>query len=254
MLITNAEIYGRAGRHDVRLGRGRVAAVGTLPAAPGEEILDAAGGCLLPGLHDHHVHLMSYAASLSSVRCGPPEVRTPEELTAALNRTHVPDQRGWIRGIGYHESVAGDIDRRWLDHHGPRRPVRIQHRSGRLWIVNSLALSELASAGGADLPADGRLYDQDTQLRARIGATLPPVAKASSQLAAFGVTGITDMTPQNGDATLATFQALQADGRLLQRVRLAGAPELPPYSSHAISARRDENSSPRGRPAALRPE
>ncbi len=235
MLITNAEIYGETGRHDVRLDGGRIAAIGTLIAAPGEELLDAAGGCLLPGLHDHHTHLMSYAASLDSVRCGPPDVHSPAQLTAVL-RDAAPDFRGWVRGVGYHQSVAGEIDRQWLDRHGPPCPVRIQHRSGRLWIVNSAALAEISAADRqVRLPRDGRLYDRDTELRAIIGASLPPLAQASHRLAAWGVTGLTDMTPHNTDATLGVFRRLQSDGGLLQRMRLAGAPELSPFRSDTLT-------------------
>lgn len=236
MLIRRAEVYGRTGLHDVRLDQRRIAAIGTLTPAPDEDVLDAAGGCLLPGLHDHHVHLLSYAASLDSVRCGPPDVTTQDALAATLNRSDAADDRGWIRGIGYHESVAGDINRQWLDRHGPARPIRIQHRSGRLWVLNSAALSELTAANGQlPLPGDGRLYDQDVQLRSLIGAVLPPVAKASRQLAAFGVTGLTDMTPHNSNTTLDAFRTLQAAGALLQRVRMAGAPELGTFSSDTIS-------------------
>jgi predicted amidohydrolase YtcJ len=119
MLIRDAEIYGRNERADVRIVAGRIDGIGRLMPQPGEPVLDAAGGALLPGLHDHHLHLMSYAAALGSVRCGPPEVTDAAALAAALARADAVDPRGWIRGIGYHESVAGDIDRAWLDRHGP---------------------------------------------------------------------------------------------------------------------------------------
>lgn len=233
MLIVDAKVHGY-GSHGVcvRIAGGRVSAIGALPPAPGESILDACGGLLLPGLCDHHVHLLSFAAALESVRCGPPEVTTPEALTAALHARAAAqrtsgDAAGWIRGIGYHESVAGDIDRRWLDRHGPDAAVRVQHRSGRLWIVNSRALDRLAEAG-ARLPGhDGRLFDLDRPLRALFGAVLPPVAEASARLASYGVTALTDMTADNDAEALATFAGLRADGRLLQRMRVAGTADLP---------------------------
>lgn len=234
MLITRAEIYGGTACCDVRLDQGVITAMGDLAPEPGEAVLDAAGGALLPGLHDHHVHLMSYAASLESLPCGPPAVATAEDLIEALHRPTAANAQGWIRGIGYHESVAGEIDRRWLDRHGPDCPVRIQHRSGRLWILNSAAIEGIAADGAMRLPTDGRLYDQDEHLRACFGARLPPVAEASRRLAAYGVTGLTDMTPQNSDATLKIFFELQDQGLLLQRVRLAGAPELSAFFSDRL--------------------
>ena len=81
MLIRNAEVGARPGV-DVRLAAGRVEAIGRLEPRPGEPCTDAGGGCLLPGLHDHHLHLRALAATRHSVRCGPPECtnRSPDRL------------------------------------------------------------------------------------------------------------------------------------------------------------------------------
>ena len=238
MLILNAELYGAADSTvcDLRTANGRVAEIGSLSREPDEIVLDAAGGALLPGLHDHHIHLLSYAASLGSVRCGPPEVSNEAAL---IERLRTRPGAGWLRGYGYHESVAGEIDRRWLDQHLSERPVRIQHRSGRLWILNSAALEALASrqADQAEtaekaevalrLPEDGRLYDSDAALGALLGRELPPVAEASRMLASCGVTGITDMTPGNDADSLALFTDLRSTGTLRQHLFLAGSPALP---------------------------
>jgi predicted amidohydrolase YtcJ len=93
--------------------------------------------------------------------------------------------------------------------------------------MNSRALAELARANPrASLPADGRLYDGDLLLRSLPPATPPPVAEASRLLARLGVTGLTDMTPHNDNATLTTYRGLRASGALLQHLRLAGRPAL----------------------------
>ncbi len=230
MLIAGAEVYGLHPA-DVRVEGGRISEIGRLQRRPGERVLDARGGALLPGLHDHHFHLRSFAASLESVRCGPSDVTDADALVAALHRARSPEG-GWIRGIGYHESVAGDIDRHWLDRHGPDAPVRIQHRSGRLWIVNSAAVDRLADAASRlrlPLPApgleNGRLYDLDPWLRP-LTAAPPALGPASRRLARWGVTGITDMTPDNGAEILTTLAAARAAGALLQRVRVAGRLDL----------------------------
>ena len=40
-----------------------------------EDELDAAGGWVMPGLHDHHLHLRALAATTESVHLGPPTIR-----------------------------------------------------------------------------------------------------------------------------------------------------------------------------------
>lgn len=193
-------------------------------------VVDGHNGLLVPGLTDHHVHLASFAASLSSVNCGPPSVKTESELVGAINQPGT----GWLRGIGFHESVSPVLDRAWLDRHGPARPIRIQHRSGRLWVLNSLGL-EIINDAAARLTRhersrlnspDGRLYDLDELMGQLTIGIEPPIAQASDMLAAFGVTAINDMTPSNDGETWRWFSDLQARGDLLQKVRMSGRPEL----------------------------
>ena len=93
---------------DVRVRDGLIVELGESLRRDGEDVLDAAGHALIPGLHDHHLHLHALAADLQSVRCGPP---LAAEAFAAL----LHDAVGPIRGTGYHESVAGPLDRYVLD-------------------------------------------------------------------------------------------------------------------------------------------
>ena len=224
MLIRNAEVW-RIGRADVRLVGARIAEVGHLSPRPGEPVLDAHGGVLLPGLHDHHIHLAALAAAQSSVRCGPPEVTTEAQFAAALDRPG----SGWLRAVGYHESVAGLPDTQALDALVPHRPLRVQHRSGRMWLLNSLALEHLLARAApppglerADGRFTGRLFDEDAWLRDALGSAPPDFGEVGAQLAAFGVTGLTDMSPTNDAATVRHFAAEIASGRLKQRCVLAG--------------------------------
>ncbi|MDX1735298.1 MAG: amidohydrolase family protein, partial [Halioglobus sp.] len=235
-LIRNCDVPGR-GTLDVRLAHGVIERMAPhiVPAAA-ETVIDADGGALLPGLHDHHIHLASLAASLDSVHCGPPQVNDAAGLATLLQRQAAGS--GWLRGIGYHPIVAGDIDRHWLDRHIPQRPVRVQHRGGRLWILNSAALRQLGlldEAQASSLPAGierrdgiptGRLYECDAWLAAQRGSSLPPLAAASARLAACGITGITDTTPHNGPAQWHHFQREQRSGRLRQDMRMMGGSEL----------------------------
>jgi predicted amidohydrolase YtcJ len=224
MLIQSAQVW-RIGLADVRVEAGRIREIGALIPGAGEEILDAKGGALLPGLHDHHIHLAALAAKQASVPCGPPEVSDAQGLAAALSRAGT----GWLRGIGYQESVAGMLDAEMLDGLAPDRPVRIQHRSGRMWFLNSLALEVLLAnrppPPGLDRTS-GRLFDEDRWLRETLGSVPPEFAKISVKLAAMGVTGLTDMSPSNDLTMAAYFAHEQASGALRQRSVLAGTLDL----------------------------
>jgi predicted amidohydrolase YtcJ len=93
---------------------------------------------------------------LTSVRVGPREVGDRESLHRVLARATVGED-GWIRAVGYHEAVAGPLDRHALDGLSPAVPVRVQHRSGVLWTLNSAGL---ARVGLPDHP-DGQLRSAD---------------------------------------------------------------------------------------------
>jgi predicted amidohydrolase YtcJ len=229
VLIRNAEVWGK-GLTSLRIADGKIAEVGQLSPRAGEQVIEARGGALLPGLHDHHIHLAGLAARRASVWCGPPEVTRREELADALAQPGT----GWLRAIGYHESVLGGLpDAEALDALCPHRPLRMQHRSGRMWLLNSRALEELLAK--ADPPPGlereggrytGRLFDEDAWLRKALGSSPPDCAEVSQELARCGVTGVTDMTPQNGPEIAAHFAQQQTSGAMLQTVLLAGTQAL----------------------------
>ena len=223
VLIRNAEVW-RLGFADVRIESGRIVAIDR--SGSDSFGLDARGSALLPGLHDHHIHMAGLAARATSVWCGPPEVESAEALAAQLA---AQTGTGWLRGIGYHESVMGLPDAKALDQLLPHRPLRLQHRSGRMWLLNSPALAALLArtAPPPGLERDGgqftgRLFDEDQWLRTVLGSTPPDFAAVSATLASYGVTGITDMSPRN-DATMAAhFAAQHESGSLQQNCWLAG--------------------------------
>ena len=216
-LILNAEVGGTANL-DVRCRAGRVVEIGRgLAASAGDYSFDARGGALLPGLNDHHIHLFALAAARRSVACGPPSVTTRTELEAALAAAAGED---WIRGVGYHESVAGMLDRRTLDEIRDDRPVRIQHRSGKMWFVNSLAGRRLGIE-----TANGQLFRLDGLLRERLAEDSDLVAaveETSRLLAGYGVSGITDATYTNDGTTRELYRRMD----LRQRVNLMGDESL----------------------------
>lgn len=233
MLIRDVDIGGAP--CSVRIRGGQVLAIApTLPAEMGEPIVDGGGGALLPGLHDHHIHLFAAAAARSSVDCGPP--LDAAGLARRLRGAAEAAGSGWVRGVGYHDAVAGDLDRDVLDACMGNTPARIQHCSGRLWVFNSAALDRLLGSGAEPVGYDpferqggrltGRLYDGDEWLKARLASQPPDLAGLSTELARRGVTGVTDTGHANDLRTYAALGEAQRRGEILQDLLVFGGPDL----------------------------
>jgi predicted amidohydrolase YtcJ len=198
---------------DIRVGAQIDEVAAFLAVQPGEGLLDAGGGTVLPGLHDHHVHVRSAASALDSFSVGPPGVSTKDQLAQMLsNATPGPD--GWIRAVGYHESVAGDLDRTALDAVVPHIPVRIQHRSGALWILNTAALGRV---GLAEHP-DGRLRSADRGWSEALARRETDLAELSRRITATGVTGVTDATPDLGADDMVALMVAHRRGEFRPRL------------------------------------
>ncbi|EHI13982.1 amidohydrolase family protein [Mycolicibacterium thermoresistibile] len=213
MLIRHATLLdGRT--VDIRVDPGRIAEVGAgLAPRPDEEVFDAGFGTVIPGLHDHHLHVYSAAAALDSVRVGPGQVRSRRELADVLAAAK-PGDDGWIRAIGYHEAVAGSLDRRALDEIAPDVPVRVQHRSGVLWTLNSAGLARI---GMPDHP-DGRLRSADPDWSNSLQRRETRIADLSAELTRYGVTGVTDATPGLDVGDVVRLTGMNRRGNLSQRV------------------------------------
>src|SRR6185437_4367119 len=169
---------------------------------------------VLPGLHDHHVHLRSAASALDSFLVGPPGVSTKDQLAQLLtNATPGPD--GWIRAVGYHESVAGDLDRDVLDAVVRDVPVRIQHRSGALWMLNSEALGRVGLAEHSD----GRLRSADRGWSDTLQRRETDLAELSRRITATGGTGVTDATPDLTADDIVSLTVAHRHGEFRPRLR-----------------------------------
>jgi predicted amidohydrolase YtcJ len=244
LLIRDAEIGGQVGRGslDVRVDADQVLEVGPrLARAADEPVIHAGGGALIPGLHDHHVHLRALIAAGSSVRLG--RVGDPgafDEAVQAACATLPAD--AWLRGVGWHESTAGIVDRDRLDALTGAHPARVQHRSGALWVLNSAGL-ELTGAATSDLSGverdatgrpTGRLWRMDRWLRERTAPREGPARFAEllgalgREAARRGVTGVTDATPDRDQADVDAFAAISAARVLPQRLLLMAPAGLQP--------------------------
>jgi predicted amidohydrolase YtcJ len=234
VLIVDVEVDGRP-HLDVRVHDGVITEIAArLRAGPDEPVLPGGGGALLAGLHDHHVPLRSRAASLASIPVGPPQVTDAAGFAAVLRQAdHDAAPGAWLRAVGYHDSVAGPLDRWALDAVVADRPVRVQHRSGALWSYNSAALR----AAGLD-DATGRFWREDDRLRALTPPVALDLAAVSRRAAQLGVTGFTDATPQRGTGDLAWFEEAMTRGDLVQKVTLMSAPPGPIIESRLTTGPR----------------
>ena len=233
-LLRDVIVAGR--RLDCRIRDGRVAelAAGLAPGE-GEQTLDAAAGELLPGLCDHHVHLRALAAARRSIdlRGGGLAARPPIEPGT-----------GWLRVVGAGDELRrSDLDAVW-----PDRPVRVQHRSGALWTLNSPALARLRPGATADEIATGQFWRAGDRLRRLLDRYEDAdLAAVSAELSSYGITHVTDATPDADPATLTIAQhvlSLAATGTGPRKLVLADhrAPDL----DHLVTAIRAAHAAGRG--------
>jgi predicted amidohydrolase YtcJ len=235
LLITGAQVEGRVA--DVRVVDGTISELGPdLRRRPGEETLEVTGGEVLPGLHDHHLHLRSWAASAGSVPAGPPATLTVDQLRSRLRAASGGSGDHWVRATGYDDSVAGPLDRHRLDDLVPGGPpIRVQHRSGGLWMVNSTAVERLG-LDGVDLPGverhhgrpTGRLWRLDGWLAERIPTGSPDLGPLVRHALAHGVTGWTDADPGSDRSAASAVARLVAGEALAPRLYLMGPLDAEP--------------------------
>jgi predicted amidohydrolase YtcJ len=207
-LIRSAEIDRRI--YDVRIDGRAVRQVSPHPLTPigDEEVIDAGRCALLPGLHDHHIHLLATARAATSI-----DVRSGLDALVAA-----PAGSGWLRGVG----GSDDLDAAALDQVVAGRPVRVQHHSGAMWVLNTAGLAAVGAAETSEPGIErdahgsptGRLWRLDSWLGQRVNDDPPDLGPLGRRLSAFGITGVTDATPNLG----AGGAAILADASLPQDI------------------------------------
>ncbi len=244
LALTNVEVDGH--RVDVVTRDGRIAAITAhgagRAAGRADEHIDGAGGALLPGLHDHHVHLLATAAARWSLDVGHLGPGDGDVFATMLRRrADALSPHDEVRVVGYDEQIAGRLDRDTLDRLVGARPVRVQHRTGQLWVLSSASLDALGESV-ADAPPGlerdghgvptGRCWRIDAWLREQreangVGHTLSDaLAAVADELRARGVTGCTDATPFATLAEAAPLLDAAADRGLGVQLTFTGGPAL----------------------------
>ncbi len=148
---------------DVVVENGRITAVGTDAAPVGATVVDVAGGLLLPGFTDAHVHpvqggLERLGCDLSGLSAeGPAYVAHIRDYAAAH-----PDL-GWIQGGGWAMAAfAGGLPTAAeLDEAVGERPVALANRDHHGVWVNTRALEAAGIDASTPDPADGHVERDD---------------------------------------------------------------------------------------------
>jgi len=226
ILIRNVEVWGwGASRWDIKCRDGRIVQLGQDLSTLDAEVVSTEACAVIPGLHDHHLHLMAMAAKLHSTDLEGEQ--SPRSLRDRLQREHGQHAPGeWLRVVGY-ETDGPLLDRWQLDELLSERPCRVQHRSGHLWILNSRACLTL-QLENVHLPGverddrgvvTGRIFGMDEWLGLKLNTTPPTnLAAVGRQLSAYGVTGVTDATPYTSRAHLTFLGAAHRSGDIPQRI------------------------------------
>lgn len=222
-VLRNVRLKGRS--VDVRVADGRIVEIDSR-LARGKDEIDGEGGAVLPGLHDHHIHLLASAADARSVRVDPASCANWDAFVAKLVRHARENDNRPVRAVGYHDDVAGPMDRHILDRVVGDRPLRLQYWTGTLWVVNSAMLRQLAAQGlppGAERDSDGRpngrIWDADDWMK-QAGGELPPLGDLSGTLSRHGITRVTDASHNTGSVEAAFIAGEHSAGRLAQHPRL----------------------------------
>jgi predicted amidohydrolase YtcJ len=154
----------------IAIAGNKILAVGTnaeIQRWIGEEtqVIDAGRRTIVPGFDDAHLHpvpVYPVLSRLGTVPCDPDHVTGLPELIAALKKKATVTPPGqWIVGTRYQDTKLGrhptrmDLDQATIDH-----PIYIEHSSGHVAAVNSLAL-KLAQVDSDTPDPRGGAFDRD---------------------------------------------------------------------------------------------
>jgi predicted amidohydrolase YtcJ len=160
IVFTGGRIFGAPHAEGVAVRGGRIVAVGDVADVSGRstEVVDLAGGLLLPGFQDAHVHPVQ--GGLERMRCDLSEESTREGCLRVIRE--YADQwtdRRWILGGGWAMPAfpGGTPTAADLDALVPDRPAYLLNRDHHGAWVNSRALELAGITRGTPDPPDGRI-------------------------------------------------------------------------------------------------
>ena len=145
---------------------GKILCVGTLSqvlldcgGAEGSEVVQLHGRLVLPGFNDAHVHLGAAGRDKTAVDLT--GVKSVDEMLQRLDKARGKYRLGeWIIGRGWDQTLWADPKlptRMDLDHIASNNPVYLEHYSGHIAVVNSLALKHAEITPETPNPPGGEI-------------------------------------------------------------------------------------------------
>jgi hypothetical protein len=228
---------------------------------PARRVVDLDGGCVVPGFHDAHNHMVWFGQGLLEIPVGTPPVGSVEELYAAVaagSRDVGAD--GWIVANGYDENkIGGHPDRDGLDRAAGGARVLVTHTSGHICVVSSAVLADLGLAeSGRDVDGGtvvtdrhgrptGRLEERAQELVATLRRPVAAhrlvdaIERAATHYLSEGITSVVEAGIGGGwigqsPLELGAYLDAREQRRLLVRVELMPVSD----SLHAIAGHADD--------------
>ena len=122
------------------------------------ELIDAAGGMIVPGFIDNHTHFLTGGYNLASVDLR--KAKTKEQFIQILKEyclQHADDR--WILGGDWdHEAWGGELpSKEWIDSVTGNHPLFVSRYDGHMAFANSKALALAGIKNNTALPAGGEI-------------------------------------------------------------------------------------------------
>jgi predicted amidohydrolase YtcJ len=229
------------------------------------KLIDCKGKTILPGFIDAHFHFFAFAESLMTLNLEPRhQVHSIPDIQIRIRQFSEKLPSGtWIKGRGYNEFYLAEKrhPNRWdLDRATTVHPIKLTHRSGNAYVLNSLALKIVGISRETPDPSEGLIdraieTGEPTGILYGMGGILakaiPPLDRnqikegvklATRELCASGITSIHDASPRNDFNRYQSIRQFKEDNLLKSRVTLIlGKDGFDEYRRHVFPAEKDEN-------------
>jgi predicted amidohydrolase YtcJ len=246
LAVVNARVWTADARRPwaeaVAVAGDRIVAVGSSAevrklAGASTRVIDAAGGMVVPGFFDAHLHFVDGGHTLASVQLR--DAATPAEFVRRIRDFAATVPAGvWITGGNWdHENWGGELPtRQWIDSVTPNNPVWINRLDGHMSLANSLALSA-AGVTRATQDVEGGVIERDANgepigilkdnAKGLVGRVVPAVhpslddralEAAMDYVAALGITSVVNMGSWDD---VEVFRRAHEAGRLRTRIYAA---------------------------------